>query len=372
MRGLVLSVAISGFVLLLPLLVQGATKTVADYVNIVDLGTRSFAISLQTDRIFVGIQMDLAIDFTEASFSQLKPDPNLAPQRLNFAAIDDSRIRLVVSSDDNSPLKSGTIATLPITLLEDVPADQSVISIENIIITNLAGVSTPIAVAPNIVTPEQGTQYPMGELATVTVVVPSSENDMITLFSGDTPVATGVGQSLVVDVEPTVPGAYSLTAKATAMNGAEADSEATQILFATQAYLDWAAGFWSNAQMFDPLLSWPLANPDGDESFNLLERALGLNPLQFDKEGLPQFSYVEEEGNDYLSLTFKRPVGMSGIGYEVGVSDSLTGWDYAASRTVLWDSFIEDGMETMIYRDTIPFSDLTRRFMQLRVSELSP
>lgn len=121
---------------------------------------------------------------------------------------------------------------------------------------------------------------------------------------------------------------------------------------------------WVAEHELDGSQSGMEADPDGDGIENLLEYALGSDPLAPSVFDLPIQSIVNVGGEDYLTLTFTRPVGIAGVDYVVEESADLVDWD---SGPVELASSVEDGLKIVTYRDSMPMTENERRFLRLRV-----
>src|SRR5262249_34392597 len=124
----------------------------------------------------------------------------------------------------------------------------------------------------------------------------------------------------------------------------------------------------------DPAIVGILADPDNDRAQNLLEFALGMNPNAPDaypyalhQPGLPIGQIRSIFGTNYLSLLAKRPIGRIGINYASEVSNDLLTWTPGVQDGVPFNN--GDGTETVIFRDPLPLSESSRRFIRLKVGK---
>ena len=115
------------------------------------------------------------------------------------------------------------------------------------------------------------------------------------------------------------------------------------------------------------------ADPENDRAQNLLEFALGMNPNVSDafsfaphQPGLPIGQIRSIFGTNYLSLLVKRPIGRIGIEYAGEVSSDLITWTPGTQDGIPFSN--GDGTETVIFRDPVPFSDSSQRFIRLKVT----
>jgi len=117
---------------------------------------------------------------------------------------------------------------------------------------------------------------------------------------------------------------------------------------------------------------------DGDRSSNILERAAGTLPNDFQSQPVVLSQLISEEGNEYLAITYKRlkgGIGPTGAGYIVAGlsytveedSDLLAPWQNSAVVPVGQPMDNGDGTETVTVRRTSPITRETTQFLRLRV-----
>ena len=102
---------------------------------------------------------------------------------------------------------------------------------------------------------------------------------------------------------------------------------------------------------------------------NLLRYALGLQAGGAETVGQPQVAMQSVDGLTYLTLTFRQWLAAVDLEYVVEVGDSL-GDDAWSPGGMLAGAPIDngDGTGTVTYRDEIPLSTTSQRFMRLRVA----
>jgi hypothetical protein len=131
------------------------------------------------------------------------------------------------------------------------------------------------------------------------------------------------------------------------------------------SYSAWASSYGITSAMGDE---------DGDGILDLLEYALGTNPLASSPGAMPvsgvgQFTVNGVTGN-YLTLTFTRAVGRDDVSYfvEGATAPGAATWVPAVQEGTPSQN---GGMETLTYRypDPISPSDI-RQFLRLRVVQL--
>lgn len=113
----------------------------------------------------------------------------------------------------------------------------------------------------------------------------------------------------------------------------------------------------------DPAITGSLVDPDKDGVPNLMEYALGGDPLRADAAA-PDFVTVEEDGELYLAIEFERPVGLSDLNYILEISGDLQGWDI--DPPVLSSIPLSGGREHIRLRASSPYTG-GPQFLRLRI-----
>lgn len=143
------------------------------------------------------------------------------------------------------------------------------------------------------------------------------------------------------------------------------------------AFVKWQQQrFGANAG--NTLVAGDLADPDRDGICNLLEYALGLDPMSLENATLPSTDIVTINNTAYLTLAFTRDPSATDITYQVEVSDDLVNWTpgsiYSAiagdkpTTAVTTDITPPNaGSGFTLVRDNTPFSTSSRHFLRLRV-----
>jgi len=126
--------------------------------------------------------------------------------------------------------------------------------------------------------------------------------------------------------------------------------------------------------IIDPAIIGIFADPDNDRAQNLLEFALGMNPSTSDafpfgphQPGLPVGQIRSIFGTNYLALLVKHPIGRIGVNYASEVSSDLTTWTPGVQDGIPFGN--GDGTETVIFRDPLPLSESSQRFIRLKVNK---
>jgi len=125
----------------------------------------------------------------------------------------------------------------------------------------------------------------------------------------------------------------------------------------------WQAKYFTAAQLADPSISGPNADPYGSGVKNLVAYALQLDPTTAQTSNVPHAT----NQNGHLSLAYVVPAAVTDVTFIVEVSTDLQTWHTGTGYTALALSVTGPSGQTMIVRDTLP-STATKRFMRLRVT----
>jgi len=146
-----------------------------------------------------------------------------------------------------------------------------------------------------------------------------------------------------------------------------ATNEATALI-ADRPVDSWRFENFTPAELADASISDDAADPDGDGP-NLIEYDNGGLPKVFQQENLAHATIITDGGAEYLSLTFRRHTPPSDVTNIVELSSNLIDWA-ADSVQVGPPLSVSNGTETVIFRDTVPVTDASRRFIRRRVDRL--
>lgn len=121
-------------------------------------------------------------------------------------------------------------------------------------------------------------------------------------------------------------------------------------------------------------IAGPNSDPANDGVTNLMKFALGMNPNLSDavpwttgSAGLPVESVTNVGGVNYLSISVRCPIGLTGITYSASVSSDLANWSAAVQQGQPTSN--GDGTETIVFSDTVPMTQGIQRFIQLVVTQ---
>lgn len=107
-----------------------------------------------------------------------------------------------------------------------------------------------------------------------------------------------------------------------------------------------------------------LADPDADGQPNLLEYALGRNPLMADGPGTAAGRLASPDGV-FPTLTYTRPIGLTDVTYTVETSTDLSNWSHSPGDVVAISSNITTNLETITCRTGHPIAAGGKRFLRL-------
>ncbi|MEO8615487.1 MAG: autotransporter-associated beta strand repeat-containing protein [Luteolibacter sp.] len=137
----------------------------------------------------------------------------------------------------------------------------------------------------------------------------------------------------------------------------------------------------SNVPVLSPFESWkatafpgqvsaedraPDSDPDGDGLKNLIEYALGLDPMSFSK--MPAMVTVVENGEIYLEWHFTRPTGRADVTLVGEASDNLNFWQTGESEAVIRIEPGAGASEIVVLRDQKPYKSVARRYLRVKAS----
>jgi hypothetical protein len=104
---------------------------------------------------------------------------------------------------------------------------------------------------------------------------------------------------------------------------------------------------------------------DGDGLSNLAEYAFCRAPRSQDNSALSSASIVNDGGNNYLGVTFKRRHKALDLTYIVETTDNLAGtWTETTQQSGTTQD-LGNGVEQVTFRDTVPQGS-SPRFIRIR------
>ncbi|MEO5915177.1 MAG: lamin tail domain-containing protein [Luteolibacter sp.] len=130
----------------------------------------------------------------------------------------------------------------------------------------------------------------------------------------------------------------------------------------------WVQTKFTPAEQVDPAISGPNADPDGDGRSNFLEFALATSPKENDLAAL-HFTWNGSGANRRPAIMFHRPIGITGVLYELLASDDLGVTDpwTAVANSAVETTVLNTTTEEVVFRDAETDAN-PKRFLRLRVA----
>ena len=180
--------------------------------------------------------------------------------------------------------------------------------------------------------------------------------------------ANGISYMFIMNLNPLPVETTSLSFPDTLAGISQITAWPTNDFFATTLSYDaWREQHFTAAELADPAISGDHANPDGDDSVNLLEYATGSDPKSSASDRQPTGSFVTVDGQSYFALTFRRLLLGYELNYVVEASNDLLAWS-PVTESVGSPQLNPDGTQTVTIRDSAPANATSQRYLRLRVS----
>lgn len=123
-------------------------------------------------------------------------------------------------------------------------------------------------------------------------------------------------------------------------------------------YDDWASTQFTPAELLDPVISGPDADPNNNQSSNLIEYAFGGNPLVVDGSLMLPGMTLDDDGYGY---TFRKNYTNGDLTYQMEQSTDLENW------VVVTGTLVETDGEYETYRYRLNTEPGTENFLRVRV-----
>jgi hypothetical protein len=134
------------------------------------------------------------------------------------------------------------------------------------------------------------------------------------------------------------------------------------------SFAQWQTIYFTAAQIGDPAYGGPNADRDGDGLTNLLEFALGRDPLIGDAAGAINTSLMMDGvAGPYLTMQFRRNLSAAGLEFHVDTAATPGAWTLDGSIPVGTSLNNGDGTVTETRRDTETTTTANQRFIRLRL-----
>lgn len=134
---------------------------------------------------------------------------------------------------------------------------------------------------------------------------------------------------------------------------------------------DYLSGYFTPAEMADPAISGPLADPDKDGYSNLLEYAFLGDPTLYDSP--VTHGTVDNGGMTYPSITFLQRIPSTDLTYSPQLSGDLAVWDEGAAHLVEESSIDQgDGTFLVTARSLTPVDGTNSQYLRVKVIHTTP
>jgi hypothetical protein len=110
------------------------------------------------------------------------------------------------------------------------------------------------------------------------------------------------------------------------------------------------------------------ADPDGDGADNLVEYALGGNPLVAGVEGKPKMENLSDGGQEYMAIRFQRRKGDTSLSITVESTADLAAVTWSGGGVqVATPTPVGTDYEEVVYRAPVSKVEAVRQFMRVKV-----
>lgn len=235
----------------------------------------------------------------------------------------------------------------------------STFTMDNVVITHTAA---PMAVAPTFLAQPQGATVNPGESVTFTADATGTPYPTFQWRHNEAAIdgATGPAYTIATVLAEDA-GAYDVVVTNSA---GSVTSNAATLTVGTPltALQNWRVTYFGSSEATGNAAD--LADPDADGLVNLVEYALGFDPLQADAAAIP----AAAAANGQWIFNYTRPAVRPGVVYVVEVSTNLTTWTAAG---VTHEQVAVVG-ETAAWQARYPQASAPNLFFRLRVSHDAP
>jgi surface-anchored protein len=133
-------------------------------------------------------------------------------------------------------------------------------------------------------------------------------------------------------------------------------------------YEAWKLASFSSIQAADPAVSGLGADPDGDGADNLVEYALGGNPLVAGVEGKPKMENLSDGGQEYMAIRFQRRKGDTSLSITVESTADLAAVTWSGGGVqVATPTPVGTDYEEVVFRASVSKANSVRQFMRVKV-----
>jgi hypothetical protein len=134
---------------------------------------------------------------------------------------------------------------------------------------------------------------------------------------------------------------------------------------ATTTFAGWQSTYFTQAELADPAVSGPTADPYGSGIPNLLAYALQLDPATAMPSDLPQ--PAPKDG--HLAMSYQVPAAITDVDFVPEVSTDLQNWNSSSAAVQVVSNTVGANGTTVTVEDCLP-STTRAHFMRLRVTQV--
>ncbi|MGC4075163.1 MAG: alpha/beta hydrolase-fold protein [Nibricoccus sp.] len=187
------------------------------------------------------------------------------------------------------------------------------------------------------------------------------------------PVGNTTQTATLADLTADSSGKIELSARAQNTSSGYALLGAVELIVtpATPSFASWISSYFPSAAG-DTNIIGPDADPDHDGLSNSFEYALATRPDQSSASVWTTGRWTDNStGQSYLTLTFRRAVGPTGLTVVAQTSSSLATWSSSTADVIQQGTAIlsSDGLaETVTYRCVQPMTTSSRQFLRVHAT----
>ncbi|HIL69398.1 MAG TPA: hypothetical protein EYG38_06055, partial [Verrucomicrobia bacterium] len=128
----------------------------------------------------------------------------------------------------------------------------------------------------------------------------------------------------------------------------------------------WKKQFFTEEEQGDSDISSSLSDIDHDGLPNLLEYAYGLDPKSPDSEAILTAAIVQQDGDLFLDITYRRQKHPLDLSYTLEFSENLSDWA-TVQISIVETNDNPDGTERVTFRSNLNRESYQHRFIRLKV-----
>ena len=339
------------------------------------LSSHLIKVSLETDELIAGIQMDVSFDPSLVLVSAVDEAGVDGPSGRYWAhSTQAGRLRIVVMPSPGGTLASGILTKIPVTLLAEQPVPRALFALSRVDISDRYGLSLSFSAGSFMdiaIDGSSGNQVQPGTPVTVEAVAFGTNGNPQALeltvngrqlgFSSD-----GRIQVSYIFLEPGISLVTAMTRASGNQPASRLDKEVVVEGTVIRSFSQWQNFWFSADQLANPTISSLQADWDGDQKNNLREYIEGTNPLEADQPDFPTGAFIlTEAGNRYLAMRIPQRADASDLEFNFSAVDTVTSTAAPGTGSLVFvGSEVFGNIEVQTWRDSLPLSDKSIRFLK--------